>query len=65
MEQRNLNPAIAAILLIWLIVTPLVWRDLARRSAAEVRGPKWVWRAASSNLSGSIAYLAFGRKPLN
>jgi hypothetical protein len=62
MEQRNVNPVIVLVLLVWLVVTPVVWRDLGRRSAAQVRGPKWLWRAASSNLTGSVAYLLIGRK---
>ena len=38
-------------------------RDLKRRDAAQVRGPKLVWRAASIvQPFGPLAYLAFGRR---
>ena len=43
---------------LWAAVTPLMWRDLRNRTPDEVRGSKWIWWVASSNLSGSIAYLA-------
>ena len=37
-------------------------RDLVKRPAAEVRGAKGAWAAASFiNFLGPIAYLAFGR----
>jgi hypothetical protein len=53
---------IAIGVLVWGIVTPFTWRDLRRRTPDQVRGSKWLWRVASSNLSGSIAYFLFGRK---
>jgi hypothetical protein len=36
--------------------------DLARRPAAQVRGPKWAWAPAMAvNFFGPIAYLRWGR----
>ena len=45
------------------VVTALVWRDLARRPDAAVRGGKNLWRTLSAlNTSGSLAYLLLGRR---
>jgi hypothetical protein len=39
------------------------WTDLARRSAAEVKGPKRVWAfVIAINFIGPISYLVFGRR---
>jgi len=36
--------------------------DLARRPAAQVRGPKWAWAPAMAvNFVGPLAYLRWGR----
>jgi hypothetical protein len=41
----------------------LALRDLRRRPAAEVRGPKWGWVALTSvNFFGPIAYFVLGRR---
>lgn len=41
----------------------LAWRDLARRSDKQVRGPKNVWRViVTINPGNSIAYWLFGRR---
>jgi len=38
------------------------WADLARRPAAEVRGPKWRWGlAVLVNFVGPLAYFRWGR----
>jgi len=56
---------VAVALVIHLVVLALTWRDLGRRPAAAVRGPKRLWRlAATMNTSGSLAYWLFGRRPL-
>jgi hypothetical protein len=63
MDSRDRKTKLIGLVLVtWLIVTPFVWRDLKRRSADEVRGPKWLWRLASTNLTGSLAYFVIGRK---
>lgn len=39
------------------------WVDLARRPAAQVRGPKLAWAAAIAvNFVGPISYFALGRR---
>jgi hypothetical protein len=39
-------------------------RDIQRRPAAEIRGPKLLWRViATQNVVGPAAYYAIGRKP--
>ncbi len=47
---------------LWAVITPLMRRDLRRRAPEQTRGPQWLWRMASANLSGSVAYWLFGRK---
>ncbi|WP_370962595.1 PLD nuclease N-terminal domain-containing protein [Amycolatopsis sp. cg9] len=38
------------------------WWDLARRPAARVRGPKWVWALVIAvNFVGPVLYFARGR----
>ncbi len=40
-------------------------RDIARRPAAQINGPKAAWRAASFiNFIGPMGYFIFGRKRL-
>ena len=40
------------------------WVDLARRPAAQVRGPKIAWvPAIAVNFVGPLTYFAFGRRP--
>lgn len=41
----------------------LAQRDLSRRPAGEIRGPKALWRVAVLiNFVGPIAYFVFGRR---
>ena len=43
--------------------TVAAWRDLAKRPAEDVRGPKAVWRLASVvQPVGPLAYFAVGRR---
>lgn len=62
MKTNAKYPIVAGALLLWVVVTPFMWRDLRRRPRDGVRGPKWLWWIASTNLTGSIAYWSFGRK---
>lgn len=46
-----------------LVLATLAWRDLSRRSAEEVRGPKLLWRIVMMmNPGNSVAYWLFGRR---
>jgi hypothetical protein len=46
-----------------LVVTSIAARDLARRSAKDVRGPKGVWAVALVvQPVGPLAYLRLGRR---
>jgi hypothetical protein len=38
-------------------------RDIQRRPADEVHGPKLIWRLVSLNMLGAIGYLRWGRRP--
>ncbi len=38
-------------------------RDLQRRTDAQVRGSRTLWRLVSLNALGAGAYLRFGRRP--
>lgn len=45
------------------VLTGWMLRDLKRRDATQVRGPKLAWRAASVvQPFGPLGYLAFGRR---
>ena len=58
-QKRILGVAIVVHALVVLVTL----RDLRRRPAAAVRGPKWVWgMAATLNTSGSVAYWLVGRR---
>jgi hypothetical protein len=64
---RGLSPrkrvGIWALLGVELVMNALTQRDLTRRRAAEVRGPKLFWRLiAMLNFIGPAAYFAFGRR---
>jgi hypothetical protein len=54
---------LAVALVVHLVVATFTLRDLRRRSADAVRGPKGLWRLwAMLNTSGSLAYWLFGRR---
>jgi hypothetical protein len=45
-----------------IIVTAITLRDLSQRDAAQVRGPRWFWRAFTPLQTGNSAlYWLFGR----
>ncbi|MCW2775294.1 MAG: hypothetical protein JWN91_3620 [Nocardioides sp.] len=47
-----------------VVVTAAALRDLARRPAGGVRGPKWLWVLSFVvQPFGPLAYLAWGRSP--
>ncbi len=52
-----------AVLVVHVIVARFTLRDLRRRPASAVRGPKRLWRFwATLNTTGSIAYWLVGRR---
>jgi hypothetical protein len=52
-----------AVLVVHVIVARFTLRDLRRRPASAVRGPKRLWRVwATLNTTGSIAYWLVGRR---
>ena len=64
---RDLSPRRRAIIvgagLVQVTLAVAALRDLSRRPAAQVRGPKGAWVAASFvNGIGPIAYFACGRR---
>lgn len=59
----NAERVLAAAAVAEVVGKVATWVSLARRSEAEVRGPKWLWRAATGvNFFGPVAYWLFGRK---
>ncbi|HEX4434423.1 MAG TPA: hypothetical protein VH012_06320 [Acidimicrobiales bacterium] len=59
-QQKKL---LVVVLVVHLILARFTLRDLRRRPAAAVRGPKRLWRVwAATNTSGSVAYWLVGRR---
>lgn len=53
----------AVALAVQLVIAVLTLRDLSRRPADQVRGPKWLWRIlGTANTGGSAAYWLVGRR---
>jgi hypothetical protein len=45
------------------VIGLLTLRDLSRRPADRVRGPKWLWRIlGTANTAGSATYWLAGRR---
>lgn len=62
LNERN-RRIITVAVVVHVIVATLTWRDLRRRPRELVRGPKRLWRVASSlNTTGSVAYWVLGRR---
>ncbi len=60
---RPSRPVIAALLVLHVIVTAITLRDLSQRSDAQVRGPRWFWRAITPlQMGNSAVYWILGRK---
>lgn len=54
---------VAVVVAAQTVSSALAWRDLARRSDEQVRGPKNLWRViVTINPGNSIAYWLFGRR---
>lgn len=55
--------AVIAVGVVEALMTGWMLRDLKHRDAAQVRGPKLMWRAVSMvQPVGPLGYLAFGRR---
>jgi hypothetical protein len=56
---------LAVVLVLHVILARFTWRDLRRRPADAVRGPKRLWRVWSrTNTTGTLAYWLVGRRRL-
>lgn len=64
MAKKKAHPRLIATLLVaQSLIGTFTVRDLKRRSAAQVRGPKWFWYAwGGTNTAGSVAYWLIGRR---
>lgn len=63
MRRRPPPPAITALALASTVSGTLAWRDLSRRSPADVRGSKRFWRVVIAlNPGNSLLYWLFGRR---
>jgi hypothetical protein len=61
-RQRKLTLA-AIIVPAQVALAVLAWRDMAWRSDADVRGPKWFWRVfVLLNPGNSVLYWLFARR---
>ena len=66
-RYRRLSPtarvAVWAVLAVEAVLIGLAERDIQRRPAERIRGPKLLWRAvATQNVIGPAAYYGFGRR---
>ncbi len=66
-QYRRLSPAarsaVWALLAFEVVLIGIAERDIQRRPADQIRGPKLLWRAvATQNVIGPAAYYGFGRR---
>jgi hypothetical protein len=62
-ERPDLQKAfIALVTLGSLAIVGFAERDLQVRPEEQIRGSRFVWRLASLNAVGALAYLRFGRR---
>jgi hypothetical protein len=64
---KNLTPQQARIVrvavAVQLVIGLITLRDISRRPADQVRGPKWMWRIlGTANTAGSATYWLVGRR---
>jgi len=64
--KKKLDPRIlTALVVLQAVLGALTVRDVSTRSAAEVRGPKLLWKLwGGSNTLGSVLYWTIGRRRL-
>lgn len=65
-DFKKLSPihqALVSVLLVagFALIT-VAERDIQRRPADEMRGPKLIWRLVSLNMLGAVGYLLLGRR---
>jgi len=62
--KRKLNKyEMAALAVLHVVVVSLTWRDISRRSDAQVRGSKKFWQVFSAlNMANAAAYWLVGRR---
>jgi hypothetical protein len=64
-ELRDMSPArrigVGTVLAASLALVGIAQRDLQRRPASDLRGPKVLWRLVCLNAFGAVAYLSWGR----
>lgn len=62
-QKSDHRPLIASILIAVSVgIVAIAERDLHSRQPSQIRGSKRIWRLASLNALGAIAYLAWGRR---
>ncbi len=66
-QYNRLSPtargAVWALLAFEVVLIGVAERDIQRRPAERIRGPKLLWRAvATQNVVGPAAYYGFGRR---
>lgn len=62
-QTKRGRAILGAVVAAQTVGSALAWRDLARRPADQVRGPKNLWRVVvTMNPGNSIAYWLFGRR---
>jgi hypothetical protein len=64
---KNLTPqqtrVVGVAVAVQLVIGLLTLRDISRRPAEKVRGPKWIWRILGTvNTAGSATYWLVGRR---
>ncbi len=53
---------VVALVATHVVLVGVAHADLSKRPAAQIRGPKWVWRLLTgSNTGFTVAYLVWGR----
>jgi hypothetical protein len=64
MTRRNLDPRLlVSLIVVHSVVAILTWKDISHRDQSQIRGPKWIWRIASTvQMGNSLAYWLFARK---
>lgn len=63
MTRRRPSAAVTGLVLAATVSGTLAWRDLNRRTPAQIRGSKRLWRVLLTlNPGNSILYWLFGRR---